>query len=301
MDNSRTRTPVLITAWTVILTIALFKIVLQEIFHYPVSPNLQYGLPALIVLAGFGLTFVWKAIRPLRAFFGLFIVLLAAQWLVYTRVDALPFYRAWIKNPSFSVYMLAEEGLNLMVTLAVIAYLFILLKKRTAFFLTMGDLAAPVQEPIKWLGIKTGDKWNAVAPIATVCISLGTLVFLVLAGKPSLSSLARVLPFLPAVLLAAVVNAFTEEMTIKASFLSLLKDVAGKQQSLLLMAAYFGILHFYGVPYGITGVIMATFLGWFLGKSMLETRGLFWAWFIHFWQDVLIFIFLAIGFVTPGG
>jgi hypothetical protein len=301
MNESRTCTPVLATAWVVILTIGLFKIVLQEIFHYPVSANLQYGLPAAIVLAGFALTYLWKAVRPLRPFFGLFIVLLAAQWLVYTRVDELSFYHAWIKHPSFSVYMLAEEGLNLMVTLAVIVYLFILLKKRTRFFLTAGDLAAPVQEPIKWLGIKSGDQWNAVAPIATVCISLGTLVFLVLAGRPSLGILPKILPFLPAVLLAAVVNAFTEEMTIKASFLSLLENVAGKQQSLLLMAAYFGILHFYGVPYGITGVIMATFLGWFLGKSMLETRGLFWAWFIHFWQDVLIFIFMAIGSVTPGG
>jgi hypothetical protein len=46
---------------------------------------------------------------------------------------------------------------------------------------------------------------------------------------------------------------------------------------------------------------MAGFLGWFLGKSMLETRGLFWAWFIHFWQDVLIFAFLAIGSIRPGG
>jgi len=42
-------------------------------------------------------------------------------------------------------------------------------------------------------------------------------------------------------------------------------------------------------------------LGWFLGKSMLETRGLFWAWLIHLVQDVLIFAFLAIGSVTPGG
>jgi hypothetical protein len=34
---------------------------------------------------------------------------------------------------------------------------------------------------------------------------------------------------------------------------------------------------------------------------MLETRGLFWAWLIHFVQDVLIFAFLAIGSIVPGG
>jgi len=80
-----------------------------------------------------------------------------------------------------------------------------------------------------------------------------------------------------------------------------LEGVVGKQQSLLLMAVYFGVGHFYGVPYGVIGVLMAAFLGWILGKSMLETRGLWWAWLIHFVQDVLIFAFLAIGSVIPGG
>ncbi len=111
----------------------------------------------------------------------------------------------------------------------------------------------------------------------------------------------RALPFLPAVFIAAALNAFNEEMTYKASFLSVLENVVGKHQALLLMAAYFGVAHFYGVPYGVIGVLMAGFLGWFLGKSMLETRGLWWAWFIHFLQDVLIFAFLAIGSIVPGG
>jgi len=50
-----------------------------------------------------------------------------------------------------------------------------------------------------------------------------------------------------------------------------------------------------GVPYGVIGVTMATFLGWLSGKAMLETRGFFWAWFIHVVQDVLIFSFMAAG------
>jgi len=62
-----------------------------------------------------------------------------------------------------------------------------------------------------------------------------------------------------------------------------------------------GIGHYFGVPYGVVGVIMASFLGWMLGKAMLETRGFFWAWLIHFVQDVLIFTFMAAGSITPGG
>jgi hypothetical protein len=30
-----------------------------------------------------------------------------------------------------------------------------------------------------------------------------------------------------------------------------------------------------------------------MGKSMVETGGFFWAWFIHFLQDVVVFFFLA--------
>lgn len=41
--------------------------------------------------------------------------------------------------------------------------------------------------------------------------------------------------------------------------------------------------------------------GWLLGKAMVERRGFFWAWLIHFLQDVLIFAFRAAGSVTPGG
>jgi membrane protease YdiL (CAAX protease family) len=299
MENSQPKKSILITAWATILAITLFKIVLQEIYHYRVSEALYYQVMAGIILAGFALTFLWKTIRPLRPFFGLLIVLMGAQWLVFTQIDRLPVFRAWLNNPSFNVYMLAEKTLGLLVTLIVIAYLFILKKKRQAFFLARGDLAAPA-EPVKWLGVKPGDRWNRLGPILSICISLGTLAFLVIAARPSWNFLAKTLPFLPVVLLAAALNAFNEEMTYKASFLSVLEDVVGKRHALLLLAAFFGILHFYGIPYGIIGVLMAAFMGWLLGKSMLETRGLFWAWFIHFLQDVLIFLFLAIGSVTPG-
>jgi hypothetical protein len=38
------------------------------------------------------------------------------------------------------------------------------------------------------------------------------------------------------------------------------------------------------------GVVLAGFLGWFLAKSVLETRGIGLAWFIHFVLDVIIFV-----------
>ena len=300
MNASTSQKSLVITAWVVVLTTALFRIVAQEIFHYQVSEHLQAVVSAVIVLLGMILALLWSPLYPLRQFLGLFAVLISVEWLVYTKIDQLPFYQAWLHNPSFNVYMLAEQSLRLLVTLTIIAILFALKRSWAAFFLVKGDTAAPV-EPVKWLGAEKGERWNTFGRNFAIFISLGTLAFLVIAGRPPLDLVLKALPFLPAVLLAAALNAFNEEVTYKASFLSVLENVVGKNQALFLMAAYFGIGHYYGVPYGIVGVLMAGFLGWFLGKSMLETRGLFWAWFIHFWQDVLIFSFLAIGSITPGG
>jgi hypothetical protein len=39
---------------------------------------------------------------------------------------------------------------------------------------------------------------------------------------------------------------------------------------------------------------MTGFLAFLLGKSMLETRGLAWPWFIHFVPDVVIFASYAV-------
>ncbi len=301
ISSTSPRKPLIVTAWVfLLLSSQLPLIILQEIFHQEVSGDMRSAITAIVVLIGLALTYLWETVRPLRSFFILFLVLVGAEWAVFTKLDQLPIYQAWLHHPSFNVSMLADQSLRLLVTLVILAALFVLKKSRDAFFLVKGDTSAPV-EPVKVLGIKSTERWNTLGWKFALFLSLGTLTFLVLAGRPPLDLVLRALPFLPAVLLAAALNAFNEEMTYKASFLSVLEEPLGRHQALWLMAAYFGIGHFYGVPYGIIGVLMAGFLGWFLGKSMLETRGLAWAWIIHFFQDVLIFAFLSIGSITPGG
>lgn len=299
-ETTQPRTLIIIAWVFLLLTSGLPRIILQEVFTYQVSADVSVMIAGSIALLGILFTFVWKGLRPLRAFFVLSLILAGVEWFVHTKVDQLPFYQTWLNNPSFSVYMLAEQSLRLLVTFVIIGVLFLLKKHASAFFLVKGDTHAPA-EAVKWMGIKDGERWNTLGRNFAIIISSGTLAFLILAGRPPMDIVLRALPFVPAILLAAALNAFNEEMTYKASFLSVLEDAVGKHQALWLMAAFFGIGHFYGVPYGVIGVLMAGFLGWFLGKSMLETRGLWWAWFIHFWQDVLIFSFLAIGSITPGG
>jgi hypothetical protein len=297
----RSRSSAVLVAWVIVLALSLLPTVIaQELLGRTVSADLRAGASAVVIALGLAATLPWAAGRPLRPVLWLFLALIGAQWLVFTRLDSVPPFDAWLRDPSFAVYMPAELVLNLLVTLAVIAVMLVLTRDRRVFFLAKGDPSAPAV-PIPWLAVRPGDRWTSLGRNLAVFLTLGTLSFLFLSGSPSLEMAGRLVPLLPVVLGAAALNAFNEEVTYKASFLSVLVGPVGSRQALRMVAAYFGLAHFYGVPYGVIGVVLAWFLGWILARSMLETRGLWWAWFIHFVQDVAIFGFMAVGAITPGG
>jgi hypothetical protein len=63
----------------------------------------------------------------------------------------------------------------------------------------------------------------------------------------------------------------------------------------LINVVFFGLAHYlFGSPPDVIGFLMTGFLAWLIGKSMLETKGIIWAWFIHFLPDVVIFFSYAI-------
>lgn len=287
-------------AWIVMLLCSVLpRIVLQELFGADAGRLFfaQVGLLAGLTVA----TFFWKEIRPLRSFF----VILAAIYLVERLmgwVSGQPFWARMFGDPDgpFVQGMFNTQITRLGVSLLMIAVMLALGWSRQRFYLARGDLRAPVM-PIRALGFHKPEPWTRFGGQFAVYITLGTLLFLFLAGRPSVGALLQAAPLLPAVLLFAVLNAFNEELTYRSSLLGALAPVLGPRPAVWIAALFFGIGHFYGVPYGIIGVAMASFLGWLLGKAMVETRGFFWPWFIHFLQDVAIFSFMAIGSITPGG
>ncbi|MGC9397413.1 MAG: CPBP family intramembrane glutamic endopeptidase [Anaerolineae bacterium] len=253
-------------------------------------------LAALAVTALF-----WQALHPLRNFILLLLAIFGFEMLVGMLTGS-GLWQGWFggTDAPFTLSMLGIQLGRLIVALLMIGALLLLGYRRTDFFLTRGKLDAPV-EPVRWLGVSEPELWTKFGGQFALYISLGTLLFLILGSRPSPAALLGALPMLPAVLLFAAMNAFNEEMTYRASLLAGLEHVIGPRQALWLTAVFFGLGHYFGVPYGVIGVVMATFLGWMMGKAMLETRGFFWAWFIHFLQDILIFSFMAIGSITPGG
>jgi hypothetical protein len=98
--------------------------------------------------------------------------------------------------------MLGTQLLCLGVALIMVTTLWIIKRHRSEFFLVRGDTDASV-EPIKWLGVKAGTRWNRFGLTLSICISLGTLAFWIFFGRPALSSFVQALPLLPVVLLLA--------------------------------------------------------------------------------------------------
>jgi membrane protease YdiL (CAAX protease family) len=90
------------------------------------------------------------------------------------------------------------------------------------------------------------------------------------------------------IILFSLTNSFGEEMIFRLGIISPLKGLIAPMTIFLISAVLFGIPHFAGMPNGIIGATLAGILGFVLAKSMYETNGFFWAWFIHFLQDLVI-------------
>ena len=287
------------SAWLVMLLVSL----LPDVFFAEVlnlSVHLLWWKVGFSVLL-FILSFRLEMFRSLRIFF----LLVAAVYLLEYAVGLLTGMQLWrnlLGGPEagFSRELLGIQLGRLLVSLALITGMFLLGWRREDFFLVPGKLNAPIQ-PVRWLGFPEADPWTQFGGQWAAYITLGTLAFLILAGRPSFNQVRQTLPLLPIVLLGAVLNAFNEEVTYRSTLLASLEPGIGPRPALWISAVFFGTAHFYGVPYGVIGVLMATFLGWIMGKAMLETRGFFWAGWIHFLQDVVIFYFLAMGSIVPGG
>ncbi len=288
-------------AWGVMLAVSpLLAILFKELTGSAPSWLLWFNIGGLALFAV--VTFFLEKVRPLRSY----ALILLALFIVEEGVAKLTgsaLWQGWFGGTGapFTSSMMGIQLGRLIVSLLMIGVLLLMRYRRSDFFLQMGNLKAPIT-PVPWLGFPKADPWTRFGGQFALYISLGTLVFLLIGGGiPSGYVLLKLLPIFPFILLFATLNSFNEEMTYRASLLAGLEPVLGPQQAVLIAALFFGIGHYNGVPYGIIGVVMASFLGWMMGKAMVETRGFFWAWFIHFLQDVLIFTFMAIGSIVPGG
>jgi len=286
-------------AWaTTLLVSQLPDILFKELGGY--LPAWLYGARIGLIVILLLVSISWKRLRALWLFFAVLLAVFVLQWGVDRFYQSLAYTtwfagaRPFVRDVGPGQILRATTGVLLVLVMLV------LVRRFDRFFFVKGKLDAPAA-PIPLITSKPVS-WRILGPAVAGAMCLGLLVFTLAFGSlPSLDALKNVLPLLPFVLLFAASNAFGEEMIYRAPWLGALEGPVGPLHALLITAVNFGISHFYGVPYGILGVVMAFIPGWLMGKAMLETRGFFWAWFIHLCMDIVIFFFIALGSISPGG
>ena len=281
-----------IIAWTAVIASTVPEIIWQESGHR-ISFSFTVIESLLIALAAI-------AILPFPRFRGLTRFLLAvaavnfAWGFIAPALARTTFVRDLSDNASWGARMFIARAMTL--SGAVLASLTLIGSglTRHELFLCPGNLAAPAQ-PIPFLRLRKPIPWNWFGPALILVFAVALSPFLYLTLHPNFGASERILRFFPWMLAVAALNTASEEFQFRNLLLAHLRNVFRPGEAILLTAAFFGLGHYYGQPSGVIGVAMAVFAGWIWARSMIETRGFFWAFVIHMMQDIVIFIFLALG------
>jgi membrane protease YdiL (CAAX protease family) len=283
--------PAIVFAWIVTAALSSLPAIVWTELTGSAPPWLPWVQLAIAAVAALTVV-LWRPARPLWRF----VTAMAALILIF---QATPFLASALEplarlgQTALGERMVVEQTGKLIAACAMIALLLALGLDRRRFFLAVGDMDAPMR-PARLLGFPHPDPWWKFGLIWGFGIAGVILAVQWLVVRPTGAQLVALVPMIPAILLFSSVNAFSEEMTYRAPMLATLEPAVGGVHALWQSAAFFGIAHYFGIPSGLLGAGVAVFMGWILSKAMIETRGLFWPWFIHALTDVAIFTFIAL-------
>lgn len=210
-------------------------------------------------------------------------VLLSGGFMLYLRFSGITLFDL-PHEISYQLLTLALTGIVVLISRLLAGH-------ESLQYLKPASLDGPIT-PVRWLGInpKPGVTWVKLGINFLIVITFVTAVviyFQVFRRQEVNFSVTGVL--LPAIGFA-VINALAEEGIFRFSIVSVfLSAGVPAGTAAITSGVIFGGLHYFGTPGGIPGVLMAGFIGWFLAKSIIETRSFAWAWIIHAAQDVVIF------------
>lgn len=211
-------------------------------------------------------------------------------------IQSLPQYQTFF-NPSYFISNVGGNiALKVILSIPLILIMLYLNKSFKASFLVVGNLKTKAKG-IKWLGIDNERiEWGKLAIISGILITLGTILFTVISvtGLNKAIDLDKLWANIGFILVFALANSLMEGIMYRNAVLSALSKYLNNEQSAILAGALFGVAHYYGVPGGIIGMVVSSFLGWYMCRSMLETRGFASSWIIHFMQDTVVFSTLVL-------
>ncbi|NLY08824.1 MAG: CPBP family intramembrane metalloprotease [Tissierellia bacterium] len=210
----------------------------------------------------------------------------------------------FLKNPLFNIdifqkdiidFYLNYELSTIILSLIFLFIIYILADKVRLKFFNINKLDGEVL-PEPWVGIvpKKKESWKNIGLSVGSIITISTAVVVYFQTAHGRGITISMFPEVPMLLILALMNSFTEEVIFRLSYSTIIANEGlNPRIAEVLAAVVFGGVHYVGIaPNGIAGAIMAGYIGWFLAKSINETNGFFWAWVVHFAQDVVILFFL---------
>ena len=222
----------------------------------------------------------------MKIYISIFIVLAATAILLSANKD-IKNWRISFSDNTYIDFQIKYQVLLLLTAFVVLIGAYFLNKDNFTTLFSMGNINAPT-EKLPLFGIEEGDKWLETGLSLSVIITVVTTVFMYFQLKQYAVNWNILLQGMGWVVLFSLTNSFGEEAIYRIGIVSPLKDIITPSTIFLISAVLFGIPHFGGMPSGVIGVVMAGILGFVSAKSVYETQGIFWAWFIHFLQDVVI-------------
>lgn len=195
--------------------------------------------------------------------------------------------KATFNQNSVVDYQIKFQSLQLVLATITLLLVYLLNPENFTHFFRIGDVNAHISK-IAWLGVTGNETWLEIALTLGLFITLGTAIFMFFQLKKAgvdyryfLFSLLWSIPF-------SIANAFSEEAIFRMGIVSPLYGIFSVSIIILISGIVFGAPHYFGMPSGVVGALMAGFLGWLLAMSLIETQGILIAWAIHFAQDVVI-------------
>ena len=156
------------------------------------------------------------------------------------------------------------------------------------WMLGLGDLNAHVRG-FEYLGATGSDRWLSFGTTFLVVMSVVTSIVVWLqSGRGKGIQPKTLLTALPVAAFFSVFNALTEELIFRVSLAQALISILSPWHIASISALIFGVIHYFGMPGKVPGMLMAGFMGWLLTFAVIQTGGIFGAWAIHFVQDIVI-------------
>ena len=91
------------------------------------------------------------------------------------------------------------------------------------------------------------------------------------------------------VFILASINSLSEELIYRGALITIMDGNFPHWFIAIMSGIVFLLAHIKGQVKGLLVLFGSGFVGWCLAYVVLQTQGLFWAWFIHFVQDIVIF------------